>query len=73
MSNEINEKFYDPEDRANYWADTEPKTTKNLQQVMNDGITTKDEFDIFESSIKTWSDGDLNPEILDSWVWPLAN
>lgn len=73
MVGEIFEKFYDPDDRENYWADTEPKTTKNLHSAINDGITTKDEFDIFESSIKNWSDGDLNPEILDSWVWPLIN
>lgn len=50
------EKYYDPDDRENYWADTEPKTTKNLQKILTDEIITKDEFDTVESVVKIWSD-----------------
>lgn len=50
------EKYYDPDDRENYWADIEPKTTKNLQKIFTDEIITKDEFDTVESVVKIWSD-----------------
>lgn len=65
MAGEIFEKYYDPEDRENYWADTEPKSVKNLQSVMMEGITTKDELDMIEASLKTWNDGDIKPEIFE--------
>lgn len=64
MAGEIFEKFYDPEDK-DYWADTEPKSIKNLQSAMMEGITTKDELDMIEASLKTWNDGDIEPEIFE--------
>lgn len=65
MAGEIFEKYYDPDDRENYWADTEPKSTKNLHAAIMQGITTKDELDIIESSLKIWHDGDVGPEIFE--------
>lgn len=56
MAGEIFEKYYDPDDRENYWADTEPKITKNLQKAILGGISTKDENEIIKSMIKTWTD-----------------
>lgn len=65
MAGEIFEKYYDPDDRENYWADTEPKSksVKDIQTIMAEGITTKDELDVIEQSLKHWHDGDIKPEI----------
>jgi hypothetical protein len=67
MAGEIFEKFYDPDDRENSWADTEPKnkSVKDIQAIISDGITTKDELDMIEESLKYWNDGDIKPEIFD--------
>lgn len=66
MAGEIFEKFFDPEDRE-YWADTEPKSksVKDVQQILKEGITTKDELDMIEESLKFWNEGDIKPEIFE--------
>lgn len=66
MAGEIFEKFFDPEDRE-YWADTEPKSksVKDVQQILKEGITTKDELDMIKESLKFWNEGDIKPEIFE--------
>ncbi len=66
MAGEIFEKFFDPEDRE-YWADTEPKSksVKDVQQILKEGITTKDELDMIEESLRFWNEGDIKPEIFE--------
>ncbi len=67
MAGEIYEKFYDPEKPEEYVFDDEDfsKSVKDIQKTLMDGISTKDEFDLIESTIKYWHDGDVRPEMFE--------
>lgn len=73
MAGEIFEKYYDPDDRENSWADTEPKTkmSKDIGSLIGK-TETKNQIDSIEDSLKNWHDGDITPEVYDSWTWPLV-
>lgn len=60
MAGEIFEKFYDPDDSENYWADMEPKTTKNLYSALTAGLSTKNESEILKELIKTQHSEDMD-------------
>lgn len=67
MAGEMYEQYYDPEKPEEYVFDNEKlsKNVKDIQKSLMQGISTKDEFDIIESSLKYWHDGDVRPEMFE--------
>lgn len=67
MAGEMYEQYYDPEKPEEYIFDNEKlhKNVKDIQKSLMQGISTKDEFDIIESSLKYWHDGDVRPEMFE--------
>lgn len=67
MAGEIYEKYYDSEKPEETVYDNEKlsKSIQDIQKSITEGMSTKDEFDIIESSLKYWHDGDVRPELFD--------
>lgn len=67
MAIEKNEQYYDSEKPEEYVFDNEnlSKSVMDIQKSLMDGISTKDEFDMIESSLRYWHDGDVRPEIFE--------